>query len=74
MAQLATLQKRLAEAETAYHALMVGERIVTISIEGRGQSYTPADATKLSAYIDRLKGEIARQSGGPCRGPVRVVF
>ncbi|MBI5135784.1 MAG: phage tail protein [Nitrospirae bacterium] len=74
MAQIDVLQQRLAEAETAYHALMTGERIVSISIEGRGQSYIPTDAGKLSAYIDRLKGEIARLSGSPRRGPVRVVF
>ncbi|MDH5528357.1 MAG: gpW family protein [Nitrospirota bacterium] len=74
MTQLATLQKRLDEAETAYHALMTGERIVSISIEGRGQSYTPADMVKLQAYITRLKNEIARLTGGPRRGPVLMRF
>jgi len=74
MAQIDVLQTRLAEAETAYHALMTGERIVSISIEGRGQSYTPADMGRLQAYIVRLKDEIARLSGTARRGPVRVVF
>jgi len=74
MAQLDVLQKRLDEAETAYHALMTGERIVSISIEGRGQSYTPADMGKLEMYITRLKNEIARLQGKPRRGPVLMRF
>jgi len=74
MTQLTTLQKRLDEAETAYHTLMTGDRIVSISIEGRGQSYTPADMVKLQAYIARLKNEIARLQGGPRRGPVLMRF
>ena len=74
MAQLATLQKRLTEAEAAYHALMLGDRIVSISIEGRGQSYTPADMGKLETYITCLKDRIARLRGGPRRGPVLMRF
>ena len=74
MAQLATLQKRLTEAETAYHALMLGDRIVSISIEGRGQSYTPADMSKLESYITRLKDQIARLQRGPRRGPILMRF
>jgi len=74
MTQLATLQKRLDEAETAYHALMLGDRIVSISIEGRGQSYTPADMGKLETYITRLKDRIARLQRGPRRGPILMRF
>ena len=74
MTLLTTLQKRLDEAEAAYHALMLGDRIVSISIEGRGQSYTPADMGKLEMYITRLKDRIARLQRGPRRGPVLMRF
>jgi hypothetical protein len=71
MADLTTLQTRLTQAESAYHKLLTGsmeERVDTGS--GYAVAYTRADADKLLAYINTLKGEIAALGGGgrPRRG------
>jgi len=58
MADLSTLQTRLAEAEAALHALAQGQRTVTIQFEGRSVSYTQATMDELTKYTDRLRVEI----------------
>lgn len=67
MATLATLQARLVEAETAYHALVTGTKEVTVQ-NGTGNSdmrvtYTETKAADLAAYIDSLKAQIAAAGG-----------
>lgn len=71
MASLATLQARLAEAEVAYHALLTGQKEVTVQM-GTGNSdtrvtYTETKAADLAAYIDSLKAQIAAAGGARVR-------
>jgi len=70
MADLATLQTRLTEAEAAYHRLMTGASEVTVQILDQRISYSEANANQLATYIDRLKAEIAA-AGGTVAGPKR---
>lgn len=75
MTDLATLQTRLSEAETAYHQLMTGAKEVGVSIGGYGATtYAQADSGRLEQYIQKLKIEINRLSGGARRGVIKVVF
>lgn len=75
MADLATLQTRLAEAEEAHHLLMMGVKEVTVSIGNYGSTtYAQASADKLEQYIQRLQAQIARLTGGARRGIIKVVF
>lgn len=60
MADLATLQARLAEAETAYHQLAIGKQVVQVrNAAGRFVQYAQADMPFLAAYIERLNSQIA---------------
>lgn len=64
MADLATLQARLADAEDAYHQLSIGRKVVqSRTASGRFLVYTPADKPGLAAYVERLKSEIAAIQG-----------
>lgn len=75
MTDLNTLKQRLAEAEAALHRLMTGELEVTVSVGGYGATtYNQASADRLSAYIARLKNEIASREGGVRRGPILMRF
>jgi ABC-type phosphate transport system substrate-binding protein len=75
MTDMLTLQNRLAEAESARHQLLTGTREVTVSLQGLGSTtYTPATAAVLDKYIGELRGQIAKLSGGPRRGPILVKF
>lgn len=75
MADMLTLQNRLAEAENARHQLLTGTREVTVSLQGFGSTtYTQATAAALDKYIGELRGQIAKLSGGPRRGPILVKF
>ena len=55
MADTATLQARLAEAETALHALSTGRQVVEVERNGKKLKYTPTDVGGLRAYIAELK-------------------
>lgn len=58
------LKTRLAEAETAYHKLMIGEKEVSVSIGNFGSTtYNQANITQLEAYISNLKSQIAVAEG-----------
>lgn len=59
MATVLTLQARLSEAESALHLLAQGKRAVTVQYENRTVTYTQATMADLTAYIDRLKAELA---------------
>lgn len=68
----AELEARLAAAEDAYHRLMIG----TSAVEFRDQNgelvrYTPAQSTKLAAYIMSLKSQLGSGAGSQ---PPRVYF
>jgi hypothetical protein len=75
MADLATLQARLAEAEEAYHLLMTGAKEVSVSIGGYGSTtYTQVNIEKLDQYIQRLGAQIARLGGKSRRGVILTEF
>lgn len=75
MPDLATLETRLAEAETARHQLVTGSREVTVTVYGFGATtYTQASLRDLDAYISDLRGQIARLKGGARRGPLLIKF
>lgn len=58
-AERLTWTTRLAEAEAARHALMVGERAVSVRYNDREVRFTPADMGKLDAYIAQIKSTLA---------------
>ena len=75
MPDLATLEARLAEAETARHQLVTGSREVTVTVYGFGATtYTQANLRDLDTYISDLRGQIARLKGGARRGPLLIKF
>jgi hypothetical protein len=65
MADLATLQTRLSEAEAARHALLTGARVQVVARDGRRVEYTPAanSMAQLEAYISQLQADIATLTG-----------
>lgn len=75
MADLATLQTRLAEAEEAHHQLLTGAKEVSVSIGGYGATtYAQANIEKLEQYIQKLNAQIARIGGKPRRGVILTEF
>lgn len=58
MASLAQLQTWLTEAETARHALALGEQVVEVWKDGRRVTYNQARLPDLDAYIKRLERDI----------------
>lgn len=75
MADLATLQTRLAEAEEAHHLLMTGAKEVSVTIGGYGATtYTQVNVEKLEQYIQRLNAQIARLGGKPRRSVILTEF
>ena len=71
MATLDQLQTWLGEAESARHALAMGEALVEVWRDGRRVTYSKASLNDLQSYIDWLNAEIARvtaqASGKPRR-------
>lgn len=67
MAELATLQSRLSEAEEALHSLMVGKRSVTVQCGDKSVTFTQANLADLRTYIGFLRGEIAAASSSASR-------
>lgn len=75
MADAATLQLRLDEAEAALHKVTVGGQAVELRMAAgqvsRAVTFTPANAGELRAYIADLR----RQLGQPTRRrAIGVVF
>lgn len=59
-----TIKIRLAEAEEAYHKLMIGTREVSVNIGNFGSvTYNQASRTALEAYISNLKVQLAEADG-----------
>lgn len=55
---------RLAEAEEAYHKLMIGAREVSVNVGNFGSvTYNQANRTALEAYISNLKAQLAEAEG-----------
>ena len=69
------LKTRLAQAEEAYHKLMIGEKEVTVSVGSFGSTtYNQACRTALESYISSLKSQIAAAEGTPtCRRRIMKV-
>lgn len=66
-----TLAEKIAAAETAYHDLQTGKSPrVVVDQNGERVEFTPANASRLSAYIDSLK----RERDGGSAGPLRFYF
>lgn len=63
MADLATLQTRLTEAESAYHRLMTGALEVEIEHGDMRTKYQASGKGELAAYIADLRAQIAAAGG-----------
>lgn len=75
LTDLATLEKRLHEAETAYHLLMTGSKEVSVAIGDYGSvTYNTSNIDKLETYIASLKAKISRKTGKPRRKAIFVEF
>lgn len=58
MADTVTLQGYLAEAEAALHALMTGQKEVSVGYDGKTVTYTKASEAGLRAYIADLRRQL----------------
>ena len=55
-----TIKTRLAEAEEAYHKLLIGAKEVSVNVGNFGSvTYNQTSRTSLEAYISSLKSQIA---------------
>ena len=54
----ATLQQWYTAARAAYQALLTGQQVVEVMVDGYMTRFQRADAEKLKAYIAELKAEI----------------
>lgn len=75
MTDLATLETRLSEAESALHSLQVGRRTVSVrQADGRTVDYanSASQVRDLKAYITELKQSIARKKGRAAGGPIQL--
>ena len=59
-----TLKIRLAEAEEAYHKLLIGAKEVSVNVGDFGSvTYNQTTQTALESYISSLKSQIAAAEG-----------
>lgn len=63
MADLATLQTRLLEAELAQHKLLTGSAAEEVEHGDMRNKFTRANLGDLAAYIASLKSQIAAAGG-----------
>jgi hypothetical protein len=64
MADLATLQTRLTEAEGAVHDLVMGRKAVQVSFpDNSALTFTTFELPQLREYVDDLRRQIAVASG-----------
>lgn len=67
-----TLQEQLAQAEQAYHELLIGQSArVVVDQNGERVEFTATTRASLRQYIEQLK---LRISGTCPAGPLRVRF
>ena len=71
MADTATLQARLAEAEAALHRLRMGTQAVRVSDGEVTTEFTPAKIPALQSYIADLRRQLGQ---GRRPGPIRTRF
>lgn len=65
---MATVSERLAEAEAAYHNLLTGRSVVSITDQnGERVEFNRANASRLAAYIADLKRQLSQTTSGPLR-------
>lgn len=76
MTDLATLQQRLAEAETALHNALLGNApTVVVDQNGERIEYSRTRPGDLNKYIQSLRWQIAQLQGTAVTGgPLRPVF
>lgn len=76
MATLEQLQARLAEAQAAYHSVMIGGSVtVVVDQNGERVEYSRANATGLAKYIAALQAQINSLLGvAVTGGPLRPIF
>jgi len=67
MADLATLQTWLTEAESAYHRILTGSQEEQVEHGDMRLTYTRANAGQLLQYIGSLRSQIV-QLGGSASG------
>ena len=73
--QIATWRLWLVEAERAYHDLSTGKSMVQArDSNGEEARYTAANASRLWAYIQWLKAQIAGSDTVAARRPLRPIF
>ncbi len=75
--EIGILKIRLAEAEDAYHQLLVGTKEVSVNVGNFGSvTYNQTSRTALEAYISSLKSQIATVEGKTTgrRRIIRVSF
>lgn len=74
MADLATLQTRLTEAETARHNIATGGGVEFVSRDGRAVRYSRNNLADLNEYIETLERDIEMAtnvaSGKPRRAAI----
>lgn len=70
MTDIATLEARLTESETALHKLMTGAGVAKVSYEGEATEYTRASVPELRRYIASLKRQLGQDVGAGSRGVV----
>lgn len=69
------IKQRLAEAEEAYHRLMIGDKEVSVSVGNFGSTtYNQTSIKGLEAYIASLKSQLARLEGKSGRRILKVSF
>ena len=76
MATLEQLQAWLAEAQTAYHSVVIGGGVtVVVDQNGERVEYSRANATGLARYIATLQAQINSLLGvAVTGGPLRPFF
>lgn len=62
---VATLQTQLSEARAALHQLVIGNKAVDVTIDGKRVSYGKTEVAQLNAYIADLRARIIT-AGGTC--------
>ena len=61
--------KKLTQAKDALHALLIGEQIVSVTVNGRATSYGPSNISMLRRYIAELETECGNTTKGHA-GPI----
>ena len=78
MADLATLQARLSEAETARHQRAIGGTVSDVWKDGRRIRYETMTDREFDAYIANLKRDIAAaeaiEAGRPARSAIGFTY